>query len=103
VRERRERDDGEHEPSSRNRFVMGTETVINASLQRQLVHAYIDNLHEAVRDVNRDRAIASTNIRVDRSNPTRLSAPIGRAMSGLSKSAATRAGTAQRSTRRSRP
>jgi len=104
VREPRERDDGGHEPSSRDRSARGTEIMMNASLQSQLVHAHVENLHRAARRVNRDRAVASTASHSDRRDAPRLSALVRRVAVVSSESAARHASTPRRSTaRRSRP
>jgi hypothetical protein len=104
VRELREREDSEHEPSFRSRFARGAEFMKDASAQSQLVRADIENLQRAVRDLNRHRAVASPDSPAVRSKATRLSAPTGRARVVSSKSAAQRAKTPKRSTaRRSRP
>jgi hypothetical protein len=78
-----EREDSGHEPSSRNRFAGGTEIMMNRSLQRQLARVQIENLHRAARGVSSHRTVASTDSRLSRSDATRLSAPIGRAINGL--------------------
>jgi hypothetical protein len=53
------------------------------SLQRQLARVQVENLHRAGRGVNSHRTVAPTDRRHSRSDATRLSTPVGRAINGL--------------------
>jgi hypothetical protein len=57
--------------------------MMNPSLQRQLARVQVENLHRAARGVSSRRTVALTDSRPSRTEATRLSAPVGRAIDGL--------------------
>jgi hypothetical protein len=57
--------------------------MMNPSLQRQLARVRVENLHLAERGVSSHRTVTSTGSRHSRTEATRLSTPVGRAINGV--------------------
>jgi hypothetical protein len=57
--------------------------MMNPSLQRQLARVQVENLHLAERGVSSHRTVTSTGSQLSRTEATRLSTAVGRAINGL--------------------